>query len=106
MLASIFGDLIRVNPRMFLEEIEEFPWPEEYGDFNEWLGQGHLLCNGRVLDDSEASNEIRRKELESRIKALRTVTDPNLARARDNYISIIRDHIAKYYFKELRFAKP
>jgi hypothetical protein len=95
-LASMLGDLIRVNPKMFLEEFREFPWPEDYGDFKEWLGEGNLLCNGRILDgEYEASDEAQRKEMELRIKALKTVKDANLAAFRDECISMIKGQMGR-----------
>jgi hypothetical protein len=89
VLNEMLGDLIQVDPKMFIEEIREFPWPKDYGDFDEWLGQGNILCAAGI----EASEEVRRKKLESRITALETVADSRLAKVRDRYISIIRRHL-------------
>jgi hypothetical protein len=97
-LDEMLGDLIRVDPKMFLEEIRKYPWPDGYGDFKDWLAQCNVLCNGRVLSgDSEASDEDRREELELRIKALETVKDANLMGFRDECIAILRKHISEYY---------
>jgi hypothetical protein len=89
VLSEVLGDLIQVDPKMFIEEIREFPWPKDYGDFDEWLSQGNILCDAGI----EVSEEIRRKKLESRIRALETVTDSRLAKVRDHYISIIIRHL-------------
>jgi hypothetical protein len=95
-LDSILGDLIRMDPKMFLEEIKEFPWPEDYPiDFMEWLSRGYVLCNGRIFNGESVSDE--RRELELRIKALETVKDVNLAGFRDECIEIIRKHINEYF---------
>ncbi|MBE3124184.1 MAG: hypothetical protein IMZ57_00805 [Acidobacteria bacterium] len=96
-LDSMLGDLIRVHPEMFLEEIREFPWPKDYGDFKDWLNQGHILCNGGILDgESEAGDEARRKELDLRIKALETVKALDLVAFRDECIAIIRKQISRW----------
>ena len=98
-LDSMLGDLIRVDPKMFLEEIREFPWRNNYKDFKEWLlRRGNQLCNGRILDvESKASDKTKRKELELRIIALDTVKDANLADLRDECIAIIRKYIARVF---------
>jgi hypothetical protein len=89
VLSDMLGDLIQVDPKMFIEEIREFPWPKDYGDFDAWLGEGNILCSGGM----ETSEEVWRKKLESRIAALETVEDSRLAKVRDRYISIIRRHL-------------
>jgi hypothetical protein len=89
VLSEMLGDLIQVDPKMFIEEIRNFPWPKDYGDFDEWLSQGNILCAAGI----EVSEEIRRKKLESRIRALETVTDSRFAKVRDHYISIIIRHL-------------
>ena len=88
-LVSMLGDLIRVDPKMFLEEIEV-----KFASLN----SGYILCNGDILDgESTASNDAKRKELELRITALETVKDVNLAGFRDECIAIIRKHINEYF---------
>jgi hypothetical protein len=85
----MLGDLIRVDPKMFLEEIKvKFAW----------LNSGYILCNGAILNgESTASNEAKRKELELRIIALETVKAVNLVGFRDKCIAIIRKHINEYF---------
>jgi hypothetical protein len=89
VLSEMLGDLIQVDPKMFIEEIREFPWPKDYGDFDAWLSQGNILCAAGI----EASEEVRLKKLESRIAALEAIADSRLAKVRDRYISIIRRHL-------------
>jgi len=91
-LVSMLGDLIRVDPKMFLEEIGG--GPAKYLVYD----SGYILCNGYILSgESTASKEAQRKELELRIKALETVKDVNLAGFRDECIEIIRKHINEYF---------
>lgn len=90
-LNGMLGDLIRVDPKMFLEEIGGGPAKDE-------VYWGYIVCNGLILDgESTASNEAKRKELELRIKALETVKDVNLAGFRDECIAIIKKHINDYF---------
>jgi hypothetical protein len=91
-LDEMLGDLIRVDPKMFLEE--------NGGKSAELSGlyEGYILCNGNILSgESTASSEDKRKELELRIKALEAVKDMNLAGFRDQCITIIKKHINEYF---------
>jgi hypothetical protein len=96
----ILGDLIRVNPRMFLEELRYFPWPKVSSmDFKDWLKEGHIVCHGRALDadiNPEMNGARARAELEMRIKALATVRDRGLRSLRDACIKGLRAYDPEY----------
>jgi hypothetical protein len=95
-LDDILGDLIRVDPKMFLEGIKEFPSRDKSGDLKVLLSYGYILCNGSIFSgESKASNEAKRSELELRIKALERVKDANLAVFRDECVSIIKLKLEK-----------
>jgi hypothetical protein len=99
-LDSMLGDLIRVAPKMFLEETRRrFAELKERG----FQDIGYILCNGAILDgESTASDEAKRNELELRIIALETVKDANLAGLRDECIAIIRKRISWYNIASFR----
>lgn len=91
------GDLIQVDPKMFLEEINDFPWPHDYGDFTDWLSKGHIVCEGGILNKSqeEIDEKAAHEELGMRIKALETVTEKGLLELRDICINAIKEEFAK-----------
>lgn len=90
-LNDILGEFIRVNPKMFLEEIAYLP------EFENWLGRGYILCNGGVLGvDQGGSDEQMRTEMELRIKALESVKEAHLVKLRDECIETLRKNIRNY----------
>jgi hypothetical protein len=96
-LRGMLGQLIRVDPRLFLAEISDFPWPDDYEKFKDWLRQGYIVCDGVSLtpNGEKADDGAIRKELEMRIKALNTVTEKELVELRDICITAIQEELAK-----------
>jgi len=96
-LSDMLGQLIRIDPKLFLAEIGDFPWPDDYEKFKDWLRQGNIVCDGGILSlNRENVDETAiREELEMRIKALNTVTENGLAELRDICITAIKEELAK-----------
>ncbi len=96
-LSAMLGQLIRVDPKLFLEEISDFPWPDDYGKFKVWLRQGYLVCDGVSLSPygEKADDSAIREELELRIRALNTVTEKELVELRDICVTAIKEELAK-----------
>lgn len=96
-LSSMLGQLIRIDPKVFLEEINDFPWPHDYGDFKDWLSKGYIVCEGGILNRSQDEVDERavREELGMRIKALESVTEKGLFELRDICINAINEEFVK-----------
>ena len=96
-LSGMLGQLIRVDPKLFLVEISDFPWPDDYEKFKDWLRQGNIVCDRGILSPNrEKLDEAAiREELEMRIKALNTVTENGLAELRDICVTAIKEELAK-----------
>jgi hypothetical protein len=103
-LNNMLGDLIRVDPKMFLEETGgRLAELRKRGSWND----GYILCNGTILDgESTASNETKLKELKLRIVALKTVKDESLAGLRDECIKIIERRISTFRIGATPSALP
>lgn len=79
-LDIILGSLIRINPRLFLEVLNENQWALKNN-------QGLLVNFGGDYVDRPNADEL---EISLRIAALRSVDDPSLAPLRDECLQLLK----------------
>jgi hypothetical protein len=87
-LDAALGDLIRINPRMFLEELLSCPNRNHIKEIGYPVTSGGLYYVGQWP-------QVEKYELEMRVKALGTVKDPDLLGIRDICIAIIEDELGR-----------
>jgi len=87
-LDAALGDLIRINPRMFLEELLSCPNREYIKEIGYPVTSGGLYYVGQWP-------QVEKYELEMRLKALETVKDSGLLGIRDICVALIEDELRK-----------
>jgi len=83
-LLEIFGELIRVNPELFLTIFKE--------DINKPFLEWAVTCSVFTFG-TETYEKYERYNLIKRIEALKSVTDPELRRVRDYCIRILENEL-------------
>ena len=87
-LDAALGDLIRINPRMFLEELLGCPNRDHIKEIGYPVTSGGLYYVGQWP-------QVEKYELEMRLKALETVKDPGLQEIRDICVALVEIELRK-----------
>jgi hypothetical protein len=88
-LDAALGDFIRINPRMFLEELLSCPNREYIKEIGYPVTLGGLYYVGQWP-------QVEKYELEMRVKALGTVKDSDLLEIRDVCIALIEKELKRF----------